>query len=182
MKIKSKLVVETRNKKGWSQQQLSIVSGLSLRTIQRVENEGKASLETLKSLASTFEINHNELVFGPENRKGTPRKLAASVALIISLMTSILLISTSTASPRIEVRSTEMQISHDQKTNIFLGDVSFVIPDMVPFEVLSMEDTEPFHLQIEAENTIFLTFNTQITRVKNGTLFRAEKVQTRLAY
>jgi transcriptional regulator with XRE-family HTH domain len=33
------------------------MSGLSVRTIQRIENGENASLETLKSLASVFEIN-----------------------------------------------------------------------------------------------------------------------------
>jgi transcriptional regulator with XRE-family HTH domain len=41
----------------WSQEQLADMSGLNIRTIQRVENGENASLETLKALASVFEIN-----------------------------------------------------------------------------------------------------------------------------
>tara|TARA_B100000780_G_scaffold275669_1_gene242742 strand:+ start:123 stop:548 length:426 start_codon:yes stop_codon:yes gene_type:complete len=52
------MIVKTlRVKNNWSQEQLATLSGLSLRTIQRVEAGNKASLETLKSLASVFEIN-----------------------------------------------------------------------------------------------------------------------------
>jgi len=41
----------------WSQDQLAEMSGLSARTIQRIENGENAGLETLKSLAPVFEIN-----------------------------------------------------------------------------------------------------------------------------
>ena len=41
----------------WSQEQLAKMSGLSVRTIQRIESGQKASLESLKSLASVLEIN-----------------------------------------------------------------------------------------------------------------------------
>ena len=54
MKLNTQLLVEYRNRKAWSQQQLADVSGLSLRTVQRIENTGKASPESTKALASIF--------------------------------------------------------------------------------------------------------------------------------
>lgn len=41
----------------WSQEQLAEMSGLSIRTIQRIENGENAGLESLKSLAAVFETN-----------------------------------------------------------------------------------------------------------------------------
>ena len=41
----------------WSQDQLAEMSGLSVRTIQRIENGENAGLESFKSLAAVFEIN-----------------------------------------------------------------------------------------------------------------------------
>lgn len=41
----------------WSQEQLAEMSGLSTRTIQRIENGENAGLESLKSLAAVFETN-----------------------------------------------------------------------------------------------------------------------------
>ena len=41
----------------WSQDQLAELSGLSIRTIQRIENGEKASLESIKALSVTFEID-----------------------------------------------------------------------------------------------------------------------------
>jgi transcriptional regulator with XRE-family HTH domain len=55
------VVQKLRLKRGWSQQQLAELSGLSVRTIQRIEGGSPASTETLKSLASVFEIDFSEL-------------------------------------------------------------------------------------------------------------------------
>ena len=55
------IVKKLREKKGWSQEQLAEFSGLSLRTIQRVEAGNRASMETLKSLAATLEVDMSKL-------------------------------------------------------------------------------------------------------------------------
>jgi transcriptional regulator with XRE-family HTH domain len=57
MKINSALVVQLRNAKSWSQEELATAAGLNLRTIQRIENEASASLQSKKALASVFEID-----------------------------------------------------------------------------------------------------------------------------
>lgn len=51
------LVRKLRLGRGWSQETLAEVSGLSVRTIQRLERGGKASLETLSALAAVFELD-----------------------------------------------------------------------------------------------------------------------------
>jgi len=55
------IVKKLRDKNSWSQEQLATLSGVSLRTIQRVEAGNRASLETLKSLASVFEVEISKL-------------------------------------------------------------------------------------------------------------------------
>jgi len=50
-------IKEMRLLRHWSQDQLAEMSGLSIRTIQRIENGENAGLESLKSLAAVFEIN-----------------------------------------------------------------------------------------------------------------------------
>ena len=55
------LVQKLRLQRGWSQEQLAELSGLSVRTIQRIERGLPASTETLKSLASVFEIDFSTL-------------------------------------------------------------------------------------------------------------------------
>jgi transcriptional regulator with XRE-family HTH domain len=55
------LIQKLRLQKGWSQQQLADLSGLSVRTIQRIEQGQVASPESLKSLAAVFEIPFSDL-------------------------------------------------------------------------------------------------------------------------
>lgn len=55
------LIKNLRIKHGWSQDQLASISGLSLRTIQRIENEGTCSLESKKALAAAFEVKLGDL-------------------------------------------------------------------------------------------------------------------------
>ena len=63
MKVKSSLVRKYRTKLMWSQEQLAAACGLGLRTIQRIEARGTASTETIKALASVFEVTADTLVW-----------------------------------------------------------------------------------------------------------------------
>ena len=56
--------------KAWSQDQLATISGLSLRTIQRIENEGKCSFESKRALAASFEVELEELDDNEKLKKG----------------------------------------------------------------------------------------------------------------
>jgi transcriptional regulator with XRE-family HTH domain len=51
------LVQKLRLQHGWSQEDLADLSALSVRTIQRVERGHTASAETIKALASVFEVD-----------------------------------------------------------------------------------------------------------------------------
>ncbi|ECU9617670.1 helix-turn-helix domain-containing protein [Salmonella enterica] len=52
---------EHRLAHAWSQEQLAEMTGLSVRTIQRIENGERPGLETLSALAAVFEVNVAEL-------------------------------------------------------------------------------------------------------------------------
>lgn len=51
------IIRKLRLKRGWSQTQLAEMAGVTTRTIQRVEQGHKASLETYRALASVFEVD-----------------------------------------------------------------------------------------------------------------------------
>ena len=53
---------DRRLEKGWSQEYLAQVSGLSLRTVQRIEAGNKAGLDSLNALAAAFEMNVKHLI------------------------------------------------------------------------------------------------------------------------
>nr|WP_245659024.1 helix-turn-helix domain-containing protein [Marinomonas spartinae] len=55
------MVKKLRLQRGWSQDQLSQLSGLSIRTIQRIEKGQNPGLESLKSLAAVFELPITDL-------------------------------------------------------------------------------------------------------------------------
>ena len=57
---------EKRLARGWSQEELATVAGVSPRTIQRIENGQMPGLETLKSLAAAFETDVETLKRGKD--------------------------------------------------------------------------------------------------------------------
>ncbi len=59
-----------RLKKHWSQEQLAQLSGLNVRTIQRVEKGDNVGMESLKSLAAVFEISPDELLAAINSENG----------------------------------------------------------------------------------------------------------------
>lgn len=63
MKINIELLKKLRKEKAWSQDELATASCLSMRTIQRIEKYGNASLESKKAIASAFEIKASDLDF-----------------------------------------------------------------------------------------------------------------------
>ncbi len=66
------LIQKLRLQRGWSQEQMAELSGLSVRTIQRIENGKPASAESLKSLASVFEIEFSTLLPLTAHAAGEP--------------------------------------------------------------------------------------------------------------
>jgi len=62
MKIDSRLIKAEREKRAWSQEHLADVAGLGVRTVHRIENTGSASPESVKALASVFEIEISDLL------------------------------------------------------------------------------------------------------------------------
>jgi transcriptional regulator with XRE-family HTH domain len=61
MKINAARVLEARKEKAWSQEELATASGLNLRTIQRIETEALASLQSKKALASALDLDIHDL-------------------------------------------------------------------------------------------------------------------------
>ena len=61
VKVDSKLIRLEREKRAWTQEHLAKASGLSLRTIQRVEKTSAASFESVRALAAVFELSVADL-------------------------------------------------------------------------------------------------------------------------
>lgn len=65
MHIDSARLRELRGTRHWSQEQLAELSGLNLRTIQRLEAGAKVSTESLRALAAVFEVPAETLLVRP---------------------------------------------------------------------------------------------------------------------
>jgi transcriptional regulator with XRE-family HTH domain len=65
MKIDSSYIKAQRTRRAWSQEHLAEVTGLGLRTIQRIEKTGAASYESARALAAVFEMDVADLRVAP---------------------------------------------------------------------------------------------------------------------
>ena len=62
MLLVSETVRNLRTQNGWTQQHLAEICDVSVRTIQRVEKDGVASMETALALASVFNVEKTVLL------------------------------------------------------------------------------------------------------------------------
>jgi transcriptional regulator with XRE-family HTH domain len=72
MKINAELVIKLRKERSWSQDELAVAAGLNLRTIQRIESDGLASLQSKKALAAALDIDVRDLENEGVHMKGCP--------------------------------------------------------------------------------------------------------------
>ena len=82
------LIKETRINKGWTQAQLAELCAVNIRTIQRVESDGTASLETTMALAAAFDLEIKELFANPEMEKKNSNK---TLYIVLSLIAGFVL-------------------------------------------------------------------------------------------
>ena len=86
MKIDAATVRRLREAQAWSQEQLAAVAGVSVRTVQRVEAESHASMETCMALAIAFGCLPADLAppaaIAPED---VPSGLEATLAMSASV-------------------------------------------------------------------------------------------------
>ena len=61
MRVDPKRIRAERERRAWSQEHLATVSGLGLRTIQRIEKTGAASFESVRALAAVLEVSVADL-------------------------------------------------------------------------------------------------------------------------
>jgi len=71
------LIQKMRLQRGWSQEQLAEISGVSVRTVQRLERGQPGSLETLKALAAVFDTDLDSLKEPSMDAARSPHSSAA---------------------------------------------------------------------------------------------------------
>src|SRR6478736_1100382 len=76
MRVDPKKIRAERERRAWSQEHLATVSGLGLRTIQRIEKTGAASFESVRALAAVLEISVAELRVVRDDARAVERESA----------------------------------------------------------------------------------------------------------
>ncbi len=61
MKVDAQQIIELRRSRSWSQEELAIAAGLNRRTVQRIERQATASLQSLKAMAAAFDVDSDDL-------------------------------------------------------------------------------------------------------------------------
>lgn len=90
--VSGKKIKLLRLNNGWSQEQLAEISALGVRTIQRIEKDGKCSLESKLSLSSAFNVSPNDLIRDAEFEMPIQQGMNWSGAIGIAVSISIVLI------------------------------------------------------------------------------------------
>lgn len=84
-------IKDLRLQKGYSQEELANLSGLSTRTIQRIEKNNTGSTESLNAIANIFELSYEELIAYIEKEDTKTTSNAYDKKLIIFIAVNLLL-------------------------------------------------------------------------------------------
>ena len=69
MKIDTEKLKRWREERFWSQEHLAELSGIALRTVQRIEAGGTASRESITALAAAYNVDAAALTYAPEDKE-----------------------------------------------------------------------------------------------------------------
>lgn len=142
---RAKLVKKERSDRAWTQTQLAEISGVTLRTIQRVEKDGAASFDTMMGIASAFDIDVKELSQPePLNQR---RKKQKSVYLLPRITSGSNL-------SNLVCDADQFQVEHDEATDPrSIGAMKGII-ELLKGDIVRLYDANISNkLQVEAEMT-----------------------------
>ena len=95
MKLKDNVILQARTLKGWTQEHLASVAGVSTRTIQRVEDSGIASADTAQALCAVLDLNFAEIIANQQVKRSDIKLLITGavcglqIGLIVGLALAV---------------------------------------------------------------------------------------------
>ncbi len=89
MELRGDVVKELRLAKSWTQQHLADVCGVNLRTVQRVENKGSASLETIMALCVALDVQREKLFSVPSVDEVDDASVGSDPRMMLVVLTFI---------------------------------------------------------------------------------------------
>ncbi len=145
---RAKFVKKERLERAWSQTQLATVAGVNLRTIQRLEKDGAAALDTLMGIAQAFDIEVKEL--SPTSDKKVSKEIAHPQKKVHFLSR---LVSGKNLSDVI-LGADQFQVEHDEAQDPRAFAAMKDILNLLKGDIVRIHDADPAtRLQIELEMT-----------------------------
>ena len=145
---RAKFVKKERLERAWSQTQLATVAGVNLRTIQRLEKDGAASLETQMGVAQAFDIDVKEL--SPTSGKTNSKEIVPpqkKVHLLSRLASGKNL-------SDVVLGADQFQVEHDEAQDPRAIAAMKDILNLLKGDIVRIYDADPAtRLQIELEMT-----------------------------
>lgn len=145
---RAKFVKNARLERAWSQTQLATISGVNLRTIQRLEKDGAAALETLMGVAQAFSIDVKEL--NPTSGKTNSKKIISSQKKVhfLSRLTS------GKNLTDVVLGADQFQVEHDEAQDPRAVAAMKDILNLLKQDIVRIYDADPVtRLQVELEMT-----------------------------
>ena len=145
---RAKFVKKERLERAWSQTQLATVAGVNLRTIQRLEKDGAAALDTLMGVAQAFDIEVKEL--NPTSGKRISKEPTQAQKKVHFLSR---LVSGKNLSDVI-LGADQFQVEHDEAQDPRAVAAMKDILNLLKGDIVRIHDADPAtRLQIELEMT-----------------------------
>lgn len=142
---RAKFVKREREARAWPQQQLADVAEVNLRTIQRLEKDGAASFETLRRVASAFDMDVRDL--NPTSSSKRTNKPQQEVHFLNRLTSGKSLAD-------VVLGADQLQIEHDEAQDPRAVGAMKDILQLLKQDVVRLHDADPVgRLQVEAELT-----------------------------
>lgn len=117
-----------RTRRAWTQQHLAEVSGLGIRTVQRIEKTGTASPESIQAIAAAFDLSASELMIIPCERRSAAQRIGirwpATAVAVLAVLTVSLLASAPFATARGLVLSMEAEVTAENDRYEHIGQMS----------------------------------------------------------
>jgi len=142
---RAKLIRKKREERAWTQAQIAEISGVNVRTIQRLEKDGVASFDTLMAVASAFDIDVKELnqIISEEEKDNSESKVYHLHRLITGKhLTNVI------------KNADQFQFEHDDDNDPRSINAMKDILKLLKSDVVRLYDADPIEkLNVEAELT-----------------------------
>jgi transcriptional regulator with XRE-family HTH domain len=145
---RAKLVKKERLERAWSQTQLATVAGVNLRTVQRLEKDGSAALDTLMGVAQAFGIDVKEL--NPTTGKAISKESLQAIKKVHFLSRLV----TGKNLSDVILGADQFQVEHDEAQDPRAVAAMKDILKLLKLDIVRIHEADPVaRLQIEIEMT-----------------------------